>query len=83
MFFWSVQVSPRRGLRLDAWCLPPMPVINEAAARFAESASNLGRQIAKVVGELVFFVVIVNMLAISTLFLAYVAHIRVLTISST
>lgn len=47
------QVLPRRGLGLDAWCLPPIPVINEAAARFAESASNLGRQIAKVVEETV------------------------------
>lgn len=52
---WSRQVSPRRSLGLDAWCLPPIPVINEAAARFAESASNLGRQIAKVVGELMIF----------------------------
>lgn len=47
------EVSPRRGLRLDAWCLPRIPVINEAAVRFAESASNLGRQIAKVVEETV------------------------------
>ena len=42
--------------------MPPIPVINEAAARFAESASNLGRQIAKVVGELSIFVVAVGML---------------------
>lgn len=57
---WFVQVSPRRGLRLDAWCLPPIPVINEAAARFAESASSLGRQIAKVVGELKKIALILN-----------------------
>jgi hypothetical protein len=69
--FWSWQVSPRRGLGLDAWCLPPIPVINEAAARFAESASNLGRQIAKVVGELMIFAATVDMLAISTLFLVF------------
>ncbi|KAG0616118.1 hypothetical protein M758_5G091700 [Ceratodon purpureus] len=49
----DLEVSSRRGLGLDAWCLPPIPVINEAAARFAESASNLGRQIAKVVEETV------------------------------
>lgn len=36
---------------MEAWCLPPLPVINDVAARFAESASNFGRQIAKVVGE--------------------------------
>lgn len=68
MFLLFMQVSPRRGLRLDAWCLPRIPVINEAAVRFAESASNLGRQIAKVVGELVLFSCIVDMLAILSLF---------------
>ena len=66
--------------------MPPIPVINEAAARFAESASNLGRQIAKVVGELMVFIAIVKMLAVSTELLVFsysiihMMHFRVLTI---
>ena len=51
----KLQVSSGLGLGMDSWCLPPLPMINGVAVRFAESASNLGRQIAKVVGKLFAF----------------------------
>jgi hypothetical protein len=36
---------------LDAWCLPPLPVFDEVTQCFAQSASNLSRHLANLVGE--------------------------------
>ncbi|KAH9562706.1 hypothetical protein CY35_05G086000 [Sphagnum magellanicum] len=53
------ELSPRRRSRqgggggggLDAWCLPPLPVFDEVTQCFAQSASNLSRHLANLVGE--------------------------------
>jgi hypothetical protein len=54
------ELSPRHRSRqggggggggLDAWCLPPLPVFNEVTQCFAQSASNLSRHLANLVGE--------------------------------
>ncbi len=36
---------------VGVWRLSPLPAINEASLRFAESASNFGRSLANLVGE--------------------------------
>lgn len=48
----SADISPGRygGPVNETWHLPPLPDINEVSQRFAELASNLGRQLANLVG---------------------------------